>query len=117
MQTSNNMNEAWGQRIMILAVVAVLAVAAAYVWGTRLSAGNDLSLSQAPQYATLRGVAGARALDTSTLTAAVPAESRFASFRGVAAARAADAASTATASFAGFRGIAAVRAVDAGQVR
>ena len=117
MQTSNNSSESWTQRIVILALLAALAIAAAYVWGTRLNAGSDLSFSQAPQYATLRGVAGARAVDAAALRVAAPAGSQYASLRGVAAARAADAASTAAAPSAGLRGIAAVRAVDAGRIR
>jgi hypothetical protein len=117
MQTANNSSESMAQRIVILALLGVLAVAAAYVWGTRLSAGTDLSLSQAPQYASLRGVAAARAVDAAALRVAAPAESQYASLRGVAAARAADAASTAAAPSAGFRGVAAVRAVDAGWTR
>jgi hypothetical protein len=117
MQMSENRSESWTQRIVLLALLGVLAVGAAYIWGTRLSAGSDLSLSQAPQYATLRGVAGARVLDTADLRAAAPAGSQYASLRGVAAARAADAASTASAPSTGLRGVAAVRAVDAGRNR
>jgi hypothetical protein len=85
MQTSNNMNEAWGQRIVILALVAVLAIAAAYVWGTVLSAGSDRSPSPAAQYAGSRSVAAVRALDLDL--SAAPA---FTGLRGVAAVRAAD---------------------------
>jgi hypothetical protein len=112
MQRSNEMNEAWGQRIVILVLLGVLAVAAAYVWGTRLSAGSDLSLSQAPQYATLRGVAAIRAADASASTAGAAYAARVLQHeaRGVAAVRAVDAA-TASA-FTGLQGVAAVRAAD-----
>jgi hypothetical protein len=112
MQRSNEMNEAWGQRIVILVLLGVLAVAAAYVWGTRLSAGSDLSLSQAPQYDTLRGVAAIRAADASASNAGAAYASRVLQHeaRGVAAVRAADAATGPA--FTGLQGVAAVRAAD-----
>jgi hypothetical protein len=120
MEASNNMNSAWMQRIAILVVVGALLVGAAYLWGNRLSASSNQSLSQAPQYATFRGVAAARAVDAAALRPAAQAESQFGSLRGVAAARAADAASASAtgASFeGGLNGVAAVRAVDASQNR
>jgi hypothetical protein len=121
MQASNSMNPTWVQRGVIIMIVGVLLVAAAYVWGNRLSAGTEPSLSQASQFETFRGVAAARAVDASQARDAAAVDSVYAGLRGVAAARAADAASasTAGASYAAKvlqhqgRGVAAVRAVDA----
>jgi hypothetical protein len=122
METSNRTDSNLMQRIMVLAVIAVLAVVAAYLWGNRLSAGSDLSLSQAPQYATFRGVAAIRAADTSaadtsanTSGASYAARIRQHEARGGAAVRAVDA--SAGPGFAGLQGVAAVRAADEGYGR
>jgi hypothetical protein len=131
----NRTESNWTQRIVILAVICALAVVAAYIWGNRLSASTDLSLSQAPQYATLRGVAGIRAADASASTAgaAYAAQILQRQARGVAAVRAVDSSAsaagaayaaqilqrqargadtTAGPAFASLRGVAAVRAAD-----
>ena len=113
MQASVNKDTAWMQRAVIIAIVGILLVVAAYVWGNRLSASSEPSLSQAPAYASLYGVAGARELDTAQARDAAAVSSVFAGFRGVAAARAADAANSSV-NTASLQGVAAVRAVDAG---
>jgi hypothetical protein len=100
------------QRAVIIAIIGMLLVVAAYVWGNRLSATAVPSLSQAPAYANLSGVAGARALDADQARDAAAVASSYAGLNGVAAARAADAGF----SFAdpgALGGVAAVRAVDA----
>jgi hypothetical protein len=117
METSSRMESAWTQRVVIIAIVGLLLVVAAYVWGNRLSATVEPSLSQASAYESLRGVAGARQLDTDQARDAAAVSSTYAGFRGVAAARAADAASgssfAGSPQFSGLEGVAAVRALDA----
>jgi hypothetical protein len=109
METSNRTESNLVQRIMILAVIAVLAVVAAYIWGSSLSAGDDLSFAQAPQYATFRNVAAIRAADASASTAGASnaAPALQLGPRGVAAVRAADA--SAAPNLTGLQGVAAVR--------
>ena len=120
MQVSNDLNSTLVRRGVILVFVGVLLVAAAYVWGNRLSADTEPSLSQASQYMSLQGVAGVRQMDAAQLRDAAAVASTYAGLRGVAAARAADAALPSAAgapSLTGLNGVAAVRAVDAGQSR
>jgi len=122
MQTTNSMNAAWVQRGVILMIVSVVLLAGAYVWGNRLSAGTQPSLSGASRFESLGDVAAVRALDAAQLRDAAAVASIYVGFRGVAAARAADAAAVSAASssvasqFASFRGVAAARAADAAVV-
>jgi hypothetical protein len=122
MQSSYNMNSTFVQRGVIIVLVGVLLVTAAYVWGNRLSADTKPSPLQASQYRSLQGVAGVRQLDAAQLRDAAAVASIYAGLRGVAAARAADAAvvsaasSSAASQFASFYGVAAARAADAAVV-
>jgi hypothetical protein len=100
------------QRIVIFAIVGILLVVAAYFWGTRLGASNEPSLSAAPAYDSLRGVAGARLLDADQTRDAAAVSSTYAGFRGVAAARAADAAAGGF-ELSSMNGVSAVRILDA----
>ena len=95
METSNSMSSTQVRRLVTFAAAGVLLVVGAYLWGNRLNASSDLSVSQASQYASLRVVAGARAVDAAAQRAAAPAAALYAGFRGVAAVRAADAAQSA----------------------
>jgi hypothetical protein len=99
------------QRMVIVLVVGALLVLAAYFWGGRLNASTEASLSRAPQYDTLRGVAGVRAANAVAVTNAASVAS-YHSFTGVAAVRAANAEAM-DAQLAGLNGVAAVREVDA----
>jgi hypothetical protein len=107
------------QRLVFIVIVGALLVLAAYLWGSRLLASPEESLSQAPRYASLYGVAGVRAVDSAALRDAAAAASVYAGLNGVAAARAADdalarsAASASASQFRSLRGVAAVRAEDA----
>jgi hypothetical protein len=94
MEASNGMDISSGrvQRIVIIAIVGALLVLAAYLWGNRLSADTVRAVSPAAEYNSLRGVAGARALDAAEARDAAAVASTYRSFNGVAAARAADAA-------------------------
>jgi hypothetical protein len=105
MEASNGMDIRSGrvQRIVIIVIVGALLVLAAYLWGNRLSADTVRAVSPAAEYNSLRGVAGARALDAAEARDAAAVASTYRSFNGVAAARAADAAqaSAAGAAYAG----------------
>ena len=109
MQTLNSTNATWVQRGVIIMIVGVLLVAAAYVWGNRLSAGTQPSLSGASRFESLGDVAAVRAVDAARLRDAAAVASIYAGLRGVAAAREADAAvvsavsSSAASQFASFR--------------
>ena len=116
MVTSNDMNSTWVQRGVIFMIVGVLLVAGAYVWGNRLSADTQPSLSQAGQFRGAQGVAGVRQLDAAASSSASRA-SEFNSLSGVAGVRQLDAAASSSASraseFNGSSGVAGVRALDA----
>jgi hypothetical protein len=116
MVTSNDVNSTWVQRGVILAIVGVLLVAGAYIWGNRLSADTQSSLSQAGQYRGAQGVAGVRQLDAAE-SGSASRSAEFNSLSGVASVRQLDAAAVGSASgpaeFDGSSGVAGVRALDA----
>ncbi len=130
-----------GQRLAIILIVGALLIVGAYLWGTRLNASTEPSLSQASQasqFNTLFGVAGVRSADTLALNNPAAVASAYQSLLGVAAVRAADSTSPIAAGtlYAGavldhedrsalpspaasglgsLNGVAAVRALDASQ--
>jgi hypothetical protein len=71
----------------------VLLVAGAYIWGNRLSADTQSSLSQAGQFRGSQGLAGVRQLDVASAGSAA-GSSEFNGSNGVAGVRALDAASS-----------------------